>query len=227
MFKEEELNKIKEEIAGEIIFAHDISAILKKWRNIFEISQKKMAKEIGIKASTLSDYENGRRQNPGINIISRFVDTLIKIDIDRNNHILKSLIKTENKKPFITKEFKNIKKITDFESFMLKQVNYKKINEKIFGLTIIDTIDIKDLDFKTYPLLFGKTNKRMFYFTKTTELIIIEYTLKILKFLTNQQPIAIILKWDEEELPVLNINIPFYITELNKEEILSKLGELK
>jgi putative transcriptional regulator len=218
-----DLETLKQNIAGELIFATDLSSTLKKWRNIFEISQKRLAYAMQIKPTTLSDYENGRRPNPSINFIKKFVSKLIELDLKHKGHIVKSLLHNEEELPFITREFKHILKAKDLSVFALESINHKRLRENLYGITIIDTYDIRNLDIKKYPLLFGKTNKRIFYFTQTKNIVIIEFLLKLLKYITNQQPLAIFIeKIDAEDLKV---NVPLYKTALNKEEMLAKIEE--
>jgi putative transcriptional regulator len=179
---EKKLEELKEKIAGEIIFAPDVSATFKKWRNIFEIGQKKLAMSMNVKVSTISDYENGRRNNPGLVFIKRYIDTTCKIDLDKKGEIIKSLISETIIRPFEVREFKKIiKPLKLFDILKLYDVNSKKLDDSIFGITYIDTLDIKDYDLSKYPLIFGRTNKRLLYFSKTTDLYILELYLKIIK----------------------------------------------
>jgi len=39
-----------------------------------KIKQKDLTKKMKITQSTLSDYEAGRRKNPGVSIVKRFID---------------------------------------------------------------------------------------------------------------------------------------------------------
>lgn len=218
-----------EKIAGEIVFAPDSSAAFKKWRNIFEIGQKKLAMEMGLKISTISDYENGRRQNPGMSFIKRYVETLCKVDLSKKGDIVKSLIGETMSKPFELKEFKKIIKPEKlFNILPLYTVNSKRVDEHIFGITYIDTLAVKEFDFSKYPLLFGRTNKRLLYFTKTSDLYIIEYTLKLLKHFTSQVPLAIIVEELTPEQNVdkyksLSINVPLFLCVKPKDAVMEIL----
>ncbi|MEM2514517.1 MAG: helix-turn-helix domain-containing protein, partial [Candidatus Bathyarchaeia archaeon] len=51
-------------IAGEIILSESPGRIMKKWRNLFELTQAEVARLMGISPSVLSDYENERRKSP-------------------------------------------------------------------------------------------------------------------------------------------------------------------
>jgi len=223
---QEKIDDLKEMLAGEIVLAPDVSSAFKKWRNIFEIGQKKLAIELGVKVSTISDYENGRRHNPGSQFVKKYVDALFKVDLARKGQIILSLIKEEQSNPFTIKEFKKIilpQKL--FKAISLYDINSRKFNEGIYGITYIDTPSIKDFDFGKYPLMYGRTNKRILFFSKTTDLIIIDYTLRLLRYLTGQSPVAIIIEDENPEANVdkykigLHINVPLFLSKTNKDGI--------
>jgi len=65
-------NLIKK-ICGEIVFSPKPGLVIKKWRNIFKISQKEIAMEMGVTPSVISDYESNRRASPGIKIIGNMI----------------------------------------------------------------------------------------------------------------------------------------------------------
>ena len=67
-------------IAGEIVLSEDAGKIIQKWRNIFKIPQRRLADEMDIMPSVISDYENCRRKSPGIKIIKRIVEAMISLD---------------------------------------------------------------------------------------------------------------------------------------------------
>ena len=49
------MEKVKQEIAGEISLSDDAGATMKKWREIFGITQVELSKHLGITVSTISD----------------------------------------------------------------------------------------------------------------------------------------------------------------------------
>jgi len=76
-------NAIREKIAGEITLSNEPGFTIRKWREIFEVSQTQLAKQLAISPSVVSDYESGRRKSPGIATIRKIIDAFI--DIDRTN----------------------------------------------------------------------------------------------------------------------------------------------
>ncbi|MEM3876625.1 MAG: helix-turn-helix domain-containing protein, partial [Candidatus Micrarchaeaceae archaeon] len=81
------MDELKERIAGEITLSESPGSTMKKWRELFGISQIDLAKHIKIATSTISDYESNRRLSPGVGVISRFVDALFTIDDTRGGNI--------------------------------------------------------------------------------------------------------------------------------------------
>jgi putative transcriptional regulator len=76
-------------IAGEVVFSKRPGDVLRKWRLLFEQSQKNLAKAMGVASSVLSDYENSRRKSPGTDFIRRYVTALIELDVARGGHHLR------------------------------------------------------------------------------------------------------------------------------------------
>ena len=66
-----------EKIAGEIVLSSEPGKTLRKWRQIFGVSQKELAAEMGISHSVVSDYEGGRRRSPTIATVRRVVEALM------------------------------------------------------------------------------------------------------------------------------------------------------
>jgi putative transcriptional regulator len=73
-------DELAEKIAGEIALSDDPGATLRKWRTDFEIAQTDLADELEVSPSVVSDYESGRRDNPGIGVIRRLVTALLDVD---------------------------------------------------------------------------------------------------------------------------------------------------
>jgi transcriptional regulator, XRE family len=70
-------------IAGEITLSAEPGATIRKWRTDFDISQTDLAAALDVSASVISDYESGRRESPGIGVVSRIVTGLLAVDADR------------------------------------------------------------------------------------------------------------------------------------------------
>jgi len=90
----EALLRLAEAMAGEICLAEDNpGAVMRRWRERFEISQKDLAKHLEVSPSVISDYESGRRKSPRVETIRRFVEGLIEMDADRGGRVALTLEK--------------------------------------------------------------------------------------------------------------------------------------
>ena len=71
---------LSEKIAGEITLSPKPGMTIRKWRNIFGISQTDLASFLKLSPSVISDYESGRRKSPGIQTIKKIIYAFIRID---------------------------------------------------------------------------------------------------------------------------------------------------
>jgi putative transcriptional regulator len=165
------MEKVKREIAGEISLSEDPGATMRKWREIFSISQVELSKHLGITVSTISDYEGNRRKSPGTGVIKRFVDAIFEIDRQKGGGISQKL--TETQKPvseyFEVHEFARSISLKDFVSLIDGSVltNEDMIDaKKVYGYTLIDSIKvILEMPFSYFQNLYGNVNERVFIFT--------------------------------------------------------------
>jgi len=67
----------KEKLVARIILSEKPWEEMKKIRKEKGMSQKELAQKMRITSSVLSDYESGRRKNPGVFFIKRFVENLL------------------------------------------------------------------------------------------------------------------------------------------------------
>jgi putative transcriptional regulator len=81
---------LAEKIAGEITLSQSPGETLRKWRRNFGITQTDLSNHLGISPSVISDYESGRRKSPGIMIVSKIIDALLRIDESRGCNVLRA-----------------------------------------------------------------------------------------------------------------------------------------
>jgi len=160
-------------IAGEILMSNDPGGTMKKWREVFNISQSEIAKEMGISPSTVSDYESNRRESPGIKVVKRFIETLMKIDRERGYPIMNKLIVRESSEDaFETHNFSTIVSGVDFVKIINGTVlSGREILEKkkVYGYTILDSLKvILDFQYSDFQKLYGSISERAFIFTKVS-----------------------------------------------------------
>lgn len=168
-------NELIKNIVGEIVFADEPSKAIKKWRKIFKINQKQLASKLGISGSVISDYESGRRKSPGVNVIKKYINALLHIDLERGGPVIKSFMKDSNTTNFSSaimdmNEFSTGIKIEDFCKNLNADILTKSGAEKeIYGYTIIDSIKaITELSFNDLVKLYGVTTQRALIFTKVS-----------------------------------------------------------
>jgi putative transcriptional regulator len=162
-------------IAGEIVLAPDAGKAIQKWRNIFKISQRRLADEIAIMPSVISDYENGRRKSPGIKVIKKLVDAMISIEEKVGGRIIKEFSEwpTRNllsEAVLDLREFSAPISVRDFCSAINSVIIAREdlLEAKLLGYTVIDSmkaiIEIPPLELVK---LYGLTTERALIFTGT------------------------------------------------------------
>ena len=171
------MDELKEKIAGEITLSDSPGSTMKKWRELFGVTQIDLAKQIKISTSTISDYESNRRLSPGVGVIRRFVDTLVKIDKERGGNVVSSLeknISTTNGKDSYYKIHDFMAPIsgTDFNRIIEGKVvaNPAYLDSvKLFGYTRLDSLRvILEMAPSEYTKLFGSTTERAFIFERVS-----------------------------------------------------------
>lgn len=171
---EEEIAKevLAKRIAGEIVLSSDPGKTIQKWRNIFKIPQRQLANELKMMPSVISDYENGRRQSPGIKIIRRIVDSMITLDEKAGGRIIREFSSIPNRKAMndaivAMKEFNQGVSVKDFcRKIGAEIIGGKEFGEnKIYGYTIIDALKaIVELSPTEMIRLYGLTNNKALIF---------------------------------------------------------------
>lgn len=219
-------------IAGEIVFSDEPGQTLKKWREIFKISQRKLADKVGIIATVISDYENGRRKSPGIRIIHKIVNALIEIDNENGGKIIREFATIPVKNTYTSaiidlKEFSKPVSIKDLCNGLdaIIVVGEQNIDKRIYGYTVVDGMKAI-MDFPSMELvkLYGLTSLRALIFIGAHKGRSTMVALKV----TNLKPGIVILQSNEgiDELAkrIANSeNIPVAIVRKSTSDILDIL----
>ncbi|PIU88342.1 hypothetical protein COS64_04185 [archaeon CG06_land_8_20_14_3_00_37_11] len=196
-------------ILGDIAVNKNYGIVMKKWRELFNITQSDVAKELNIKQSVISDYENNRRNSPGIEFLRNYVKALIKVGREehkkeyegiKNNlgikNIANKLFAGEFMKELTTKQVLNRLKAVQIVS----QPEQAKFKNYLFLSDRITSILMKQ---PTYKLLKNLKSKEgtiyVFSNVKTGKIPLI--TLKILSKLNRiQMPKLVIFQSDNLKL---------------------------
>lgn len=226
------MEKIKLEIAGEISLSDQVGATMKKWREIFNISQVELAHHLGISVSTISDYEANRRKNPGTGVIKRFVNSLFEIDRQKGGVISQKLLDGEKnvEEYFKVHEFARGIRIQDFVNLIEGKIvtNQDLADNQIYGYTLIDSLKvILEMPFSYFPRMYGNVSERAFIFTGVSTgrspMVVIR--------VSPSKPSAVVLHGLEDvDKLALKISekerIPLIITKTDISKIEERLGKL-
>lgn len=230
-------NKLAKDIIGEIVLSDNSENVIKKWRSIFKISQKRLANELGITPSVVSDYESGRRKSPGIKVIKKYIVALLKIDVDRGGYIIRSFAKTDQQQPIISNAILDIKEFSvgisanDFCKFINASPLVKtNLDQTVYGYTIIDSLKaITELSFTELVKLYGITTQRALIFTQVstgrTPMVAIK--------LTNLRPTLVVLHGldvvDDIAKRIAEVEgIPLAVSRMDSvDKIMGKLREIE
>ncbi|WP_456472146.1 helix-turn-helix domain-containing protein [Methanocaldococcus sp.] len=228
------MEKVAIHIIGEVVLSENPGEVLKKWRKIFNIQQIELSKYLNISPSVISDYETGRRKNPGANFIRRYVLALIEIDKEKGGRTVRALKRVLDKSPSMKAilDIKEYDKAIDLEEFLdiIDGELLTKGEGQIYGHTIVDSLKaIRELSGEDFYNLYGWTTERALIFTNvsTGRSPLVAVRVSPLK------PRVVVLqglyknKVDRLAIELAEIdNIPLIVTKLEIEEIIKRLKNL-
>jgi putative transcriptional regulator len=160
-------------IAGDIVLSPRPGAALRRWREMFNVSQTALAMELGISPSVISDYESGRRKSPGTITTKKIVEALIKHDLQSGGKMLNALsrilgIHLPSEVVLDLRELEEAITVDDFCKLIKAEIVAcpELRDRKLFGYTIIDSIKaILSLSADDFRRLYGMTSERALVFT--------------------------------------------------------------
>jgi putative transcriptional regulator len=170
----EDRDRLAEKMAGEITLSDDPGATLRKWRTDFEIAQTDLAGELDVSPSVVSDYESGRRDNPGIGMIRRAVEALIALDQRSGGRHIRQYARV------LSAGFDSavVHDLREYPANIPLERYYDAIDatelvrgsrDTIAGHTIIDSIEaIRRLSSDEFYNLYGESTNRALVFTNVT-----------------------------------------------------------
>ncbi|MHC1605114.1 MAG: helix-turn-helix domain-containing protein [Candidatus Methanofastidiosia archaeon] len=166
--------KLAKRIAGEIALSDHPGKTMRKWREIFGVTQTEVAKSLNVSSSVLSDYEGGRRKSPGSTTIKRFVESLINLDEGTGGKIIHAfgrMFSTELSTDAIidVREFSVPVKISQLCMAVDGKIvaNEDLAFRPIYGYTVIDSIKaILEMSADEFLRLYGWSTERALIFTK-------------------------------------------------------------
>jgi len=219
---------LAEKIAGEITLSQNPGETLRKWRRNFGITQTDLSNHLGISPSVISDYESGRRRSPGIMIVSKIIDALLKLDEQRGSNILRAYESMFGDMLGMNAicsvcEFQDPVMLSDMAEELDASTVYGNTHITIWGYTIIDAMKaIVELLPDQFQKIYGRSTARALIFTGVrsgkSPLVAVR--------VTSFKPGAVILQGigpkdvDPVALKIAEIeNIPLLTTPFSAEEI--------
>lgn len=226
------MDQLRAKIAGEIALSENPGNAMKKWREVFNISQTELAKHLQITSSTVSDYEGNRRKSPGIIVVKRFVDALFEIDAKSGGKISKQFKEADSTQDYFS-VFNFPREVSAKE--LVKALDGKivtgepKLNSiNVFGSTLVNSLKvILELPYESFVKVYSTTSQRALIFTHVetgrSPMVAVRVTpikpaLIILHGVKDVDKLAV--KIAEAE------NIPLISTEMPIEQLKEKLQKL-
>lgn len=158
-------------VAGEIILSGKPGATLRKWRELFAVSQISLSEKMTLSSSVISDYESGRRKNPGARFIRRFVLSLLQIDEEKGSRFIREFAKLTSSPSMAVVDLREFPipvrveylcRAIQGEVVAVKDKYIKEVN----GYTVVDSRKaVETLSGLEYVQLFGATTDRALVFT--------------------------------------------------------------
>jgi putative transcriptional regulator len=166
--------QLAEKIAGEVTLSEEPGATLRKWRTDFEVAQTALAEELGVSPSVVSDYESGRRENPGVGVVRRTVDAVLNIDERRGGSKLRQHARV------LSAGFDSdvVHDLREYPANVPLERYYDAIDatelvrgdrDTVAGHTVIDSVRaIQRLSSDEFYQLYGQSTNRALVFTGIT-----------------------------------------------------------
>ena len=158
-------------IAGEIILSNKPGATMRKWRELFAVSQISLSERMELSSSVISDYESGRRKSPGAKFIRRFVLALLGIDEEKGSRFIREFAKLTSSPSMAVLDLREFPIPVRVE-YLCKAINGEvvackdKYVKEVSGYTVIDSKKaVEALSGLEYAQLFGATTDRALVFT--------------------------------------------------------------
>jgi len=161
-------------IAGEITLSDEPGATLRKWRTDFDVSQTELADQLDVSSSVISDYESGRRESPGIGVVSRIVTALLDIDERRGGARIRQYARVlsagfDSDIVLDLREYPTSVPLDDVYEAMGATELVRGDQDAISGHTVIDSIQaITRLSSEDFFRLYGQSTNRALVFTGVT-----------------------------------------------------------
>lgn len=157
-------------ISGDLVWSNMPGAAMRKWREIYGLSQSELAKLMNISYSVISDYERGKRV-PGRRFIKAFVKSLLNHDAEKGWATTKRVAYLLHiYVPGVIDIAEFYREITLDEALLaLNGILLSPTTEHrpIKGYTILDSVKtVESIAANEFVRLMGATSDRIMVFTR-------------------------------------------------------------
>ncbi|MEM4703839.1 MAG: transcriptional regulator [Candidatus Bathyarchaeia archaeon] len=157
-------------IAGEVILSNKPGATMRKWRELFAVSQMSLSEKMVVSSSVISDYESGRRPSPGTKFVRRFVWALLKIDEERGSRFMREFARLTSSPSMAVLDLREFPIPVRIE-YLCRAINGEIVTSSgsfsrdVNGYTAIDGKKaVETFSGLEYSQLFGATTERALIF---------------------------------------------------------------
>ena len=155
-------------MAGEIVVSEKPGDTLRKWREIFNLSQKGLANLLEVKPSVVCDFEKGRRASPGIGTVRKFVEAMVDYDFSHGSKVANSMVGRRTNEAIVDiKEFTSgitINKMLETIEGEVLAGNNELTERPIYGYTMVDSLKAITT-FNAFGEMYGWSNERAVFFS--------------------------------------------------------------
>ena len=224
--------RMAEKIAGEICLSREPGQTIRKWREVFQVSQTDLAHALKVSPSVISDYESGRRKSPGTTTVQRITLGLLDLDTKRGGKVQRqyaSMLETNEAILDIRELFVPVKAEKLVEAIEGKAVAHEEaLDRELKGYTVIDSVKaITSLTSFDYVKIYGWSSERALVFTgistgRSPMVAIRVHPMKPALIVYHRPE-----KVDELALRLAkNESIPLVVTKMPLDKLLAQLREL-
>jgi len=165
-------NHVQEQLtrrmAGEIVVSEKPGETLRKWREIFQLSQKELAILLEMNPSVVCDFEKGRRASPGIVTVRKFVEAMVEYDSSHGGKVVNTMAGTRTNEAIVDiREFTSgisIETIIEKIEGEVLAGSEKIIERPIYGYTMVDSLKAITT-FNAFGEMYGWSNERAVFFS--------------------------------------------------------------
>ena len=155
-------------IAGEIVVSESPGETMRKWREIFDLSQKEFANLLEVKPSVVCDFEKGRRASPGIGTVRRFVEAMVDYDSAHGGKVVNSMSERRTNEAIVDiKEFTSGVAIESMLETIEGEIIAGKeelLSRPIYGYTMVDSLKAITT-YNAFGEMYGWSNERAVFFS--------------------------------------------------------------